>query len=42
MCAAWNKDDGVAELLIEAKADLEAKDVVRPVGRCMRACAQVQ
>ena len=35
MYAAINKADGVAKLLIEAKADLEAKDKVRPVGRCM-------
>ena len=36
MVAAQNKADGVAKLLIEAKADLEAKDkLVRPVGRCI-------
>ncbi len=33
--AAKEKADGVAKLLIEAKADLEAKDKVRPVGRCI-------
>ena len=33
--AAGNKADGVAKLLIEAKADLEAKNKVRPVGRCI-------
>ena len=33
--AAGNEADGVAKLLIEAKADLEAKDKVRPVGRCI-------
>ena len=35
MVAAYHKADGVAKLLIEAKADLEAKDKVRPVGRCI-------
>ena len=36
MHAARNKADGVAKLLIEAKADLDAKDkLVRPVGRCI-------
>ena len=35
MCAADHKADGVAKLLIEAKADLDAKDKVRPVGRCI-------
>ena len=35
MVAAGNKADGVAKLLIEAKADLDAKDEVRPVGRCI-------
>ena len=40
--AAERNAEGVAKLLIEAGADLEAKDEVRPVGRCMRACAQVQ
>ena len=36
MVAAGNKADGVAKLLIEAKADLDAKDkLVRPVGRCI-------
>ena len=33
--AAGNKADGVAKLLIEAKADLDAKNKVRPVGRCI-------
>ena len=33
--AARNEADGVAKLLIEAKADLDAKDKVRPVGRCI-------
>ena len=32
MCAAKNNAEGVAKLLIEAKAKLEAKDEVRPVG----------
>ena len=31
MVAARSKADGVAKLLIEAKADLDAKNVVRPV-----------
>ena len=36
MVAAWRKADGVAKLLIEAKADLDAKNkLVRPVGRCI-------
>ena len=35
MRAARYKADGVAKLLIDAKADLEAKDKVRPVGRCI-------
>ena len=35
MCAAKNNAEGVAKLLIEAKAKLEAKDEVRPVGRCI-------
>ena len=35
MFAAQNKADGVAKLLIEAKADLDATDKVRPVGRCI-------
>ena len=35
MRAARNKADGVAKLLIEAKADLDAKNKVRPVGRCI-------
>ena len=35
MLAARAKADGVAKLLIEAKADLDAKDEVRPVGRCI-------
>ena len=38
MVAAHHKADGVAKLLIEAKADLDAKDkFVRPVG--VHACA---
>ena len=36
MHAAENQADGVAKLLIEAKADLDAKDEVRPVGMCIR------
>ena len=32
MCAAKNNAEGMAKLLIEAKAKLEAKDEVRPVG----------
>ena len=39
MLAAQEKADGVAKLLIEAKADLDAKDKVRPVGRCIRISA---
>ena len=35
MKAAYHKADGVAKLLIEAKADLDAKNKVRPVGRCI-------
>ena len=35
MHAARNKADGVAKLLIEEKADLDAKNKVRPVGRCI-------
>ena len=35
MCAAKNNAEGVAKLLIEAKANLDAKDEVRPVGRCI-------
>ena len=35
MLAANHKADGVAKLLIEAKADLDAKNKVRPVGRCI-------
>ena len=35
MIAANHKADGVAKLLIEAKADLDAKTKVRPVGRCI-------
>ena len=35
MVAVGNQADGVAKLLIEAKADLDAKDKVRPVGRCI-------
>ena len=34
MRAAGNKANGVAKLLIEAKADVDAKNKVRPVGRC--------
>ena len=37
MCAAKNNAEGVAKLLIEAKANLDAKDEVRPVGRCTSA-----
>ena len=36
MRAAQEKADGVAKLLIEAKADLDAKNEVRPVGMCIR------
>ena len=32
MCAAKNNAEGVAKLLIEAKANLDAADEVRPVG----------
>ena len=32
MCAATNNAEGVAKLLIEAKANLDAADEVRPVG----------
>ena len=35
MYAAEEKANGVAKLLIEAKAKLDAKDKVRPVGRCI-------
>ena len=35
MYAVQSEADGVAKLLIEAKADLDAKDKVRPVGRCI-------
>ena len=35
MVAVEEKAYGVAKLLIDAKADLEAKDKVRPVGRCI-------
>ena len=34
MVAARAKADGVAKLLIEAKADVDVETVVRPVGRC--------
>ena len=39
MVAAWKKADGVARLLIEAKAALDATNKVRPVG--VHACAEV-
>ena len=50
MYAAHHKADGVAKLLIEANADLDAtSEWVRPVGgpgrlheRCMHARAEVQ
>ena len=35
MYAAEFQADGVAKLLIEAKANLDAKSDVRPVGRCI-------
>ena len=35
MVAARYKAEGVTKLLIEAKADLDAKNKVRPVGRCI-------
>ena len=34
MVAAQHNANGVAKLLIEAKADVDAKNKVRPVGRC--------
>ena len=44
MYAAREKADGVAKLLIEAKADLDVLTVVRPVGGCicMHACMHAQ
>ena len=35
MHAAWNNADGMAKLLIEAKADLDTNKEVRLVGRCI-------
>ena len=39
MVAACHKAGGVAKLLIDAKADLDATNKVRPVG--VHACAEV-